>query len=211
MRTNNTLILFTKTPTVCRVKTRMRPNLSHRECLYLHKKLTEHAVNQFKSNNKYKLTIYTTRINKGRHLYPRGICIRQQVGKNLGVRMDNAIKQEIKASRRVVLIGSDFLTLNMDHINTAFDKLSNNNDIVLGPTIDGGYGLIGMQKQNAFLFNDIPWGTSDVYNKTLSLAHKHGRKINTLNDISDIDTIKDLYRLKELNTLPDWAYSLVAN
>jgi rSAM/selenodomain-associated transferase 1 len=186
----------------------MHPKLSNRECLYLHKKLTSHAVGQFKSNNKFKLIIYTTHIDKVRHLYPQGIQIKKQSGLSLGSRMHNAIKQEIKSTQRVILIGSDCLTLDTDYLYSAFKNLSKINDIVLGPTEDGGYVLIGMQKLNAFLFNNIPWGTSDVFKETLASGRKLGRKIKALEKISDLDTIEDLSRLQKLNTLPDWANRL---
>jgi len=211
MRAENTLILFTKTPQICRVKTRMHPHLSHRECLYLHSNLTSHAINQFKSNNHFKLIIYTTDIYKSLHLYPRDIIIKQQSGINLGLKMNNAIKQEIKNTRRVVLIGSDFLTLDINYVISAFRSLSKINDIVIGPTLDGGYGLIGMQKHNDSLFENIPWGTSDVFEKTISTAYKHGRKVNILDKISDVDTIEDLIQSKQLDILPEWGDSLVQN
>ena len=208
MRADNTLILFTKAPQICRVKTRMQPALTHRECLYLHKKLTEHAISRFKSNNKFKLIIYTTRIDKVRHLYPRGIRLKKQTGLSLGSRMGNAIKHEMKNTQRIVLIGSDCLTLNVNYVYRAFEHLSKPTDVVLGPTVDGGYVLIGMKKQNAFLFNRIPWGTSDVFDKTLTSAHKYGRIINSLEKNSDLDTIEDLRQLKKQNALPAWANSL---
>ena len=211
MRSDNTLILFTKTPKICRVKTRMRPALSHRECLFLHKKLTSHAINLLQANSNFKLTLYATQIDRSRNVYPRGITIKQQSGLNLGERMANAIKQEIKYTHRVVLIGSDFLTLDINHINSAFEKLFASNDIVLGPTVDGGYGLVGMQKHKKFLFENIPWGMPDVLDKTIASARKHGCKINMLSKISDLDTIEDLHHLTKTNTLPGWANNLARN
>lgn len=208
MRADNTLILFTKAPHICRVKTRMSPALSHRECLFLHKKLTENAIRQFRSNNRFKLIIYTTRIDKVRHLYPRGISVKKQTGSNLGFKMHNAIMHEMKNTQHVVLIGSDCLMLDINYVYSAFENLSKANDIVLGPTIDGGYVLIGMKKQNTFLFDHIPWGTSSVIDKTLASAHKRGRKITSLEKISDLDTIEDLYQLNKQDSLPRWANSL---
>jgi rSAM/selenodomain-associated transferase 1 len=209
MRADNTLILFAKTPQICRVKTRMHPALTHRECLYLHRKLTMHAINQLQSYEKFKLIIYTTHIDKARHLLPRGIEVKQQLGIGLGTRMHHAIKQEIKNSQRVVLIGSDFLTLDINYIYSAFRELSKINDIVLGPTIDGGYGLIGMQKHNRFLFKNIPWGTSKVFEETKVSALQRGRKIKLLDGISDMDAIDDLHRFGQLNMLPSWANNLI--
>ncbi len=211
MRFGNTLIIFTKTPQVCRVKTRMWPDLSHRKCLFLHKKLTAHATSQFKLNLEFNLIVYTTHTDKVRHLYPRGIIIKQQSGFGLGKRMCNAINQELKKTQRVVLIGSDCLTLDVDYVSKAFKELTAVNDVVLGPTIDGGYALIGMQKQHAFLFNNISWGSSKVFNQTQTSASKHGCRIKALDKISDIDTIKDLHYLKKINSLPEWATNLVCS
>ena len=184
MRAVNTLILFTKTPQICRVKTRMWPELTHRECLYLHKRLNENAINQFKSNNKIRLVIYATHIDSARHYYPKGIGIKQQSGLDLGSRMCNAINQELKNTRRVVLIGSDCLELDFDYTYKAFTQLTTMNDVVLGPTVDGGYALIGMQRKNTFMFDNIPWGTSEVFEKTLASGYRHGCKIKILENIS---------------------------
>jgi len=211
MRLGSTLILFTKTPQICRVKTRMWPDLSHRECLNLHKKLTAHAINQFKLCAEFKLIIYTTHIDKIRHLYPRGIIIKQQSGLGLGMRMYNAINQELKNAQRVVLVGSDCLALDINYVSTAFKAITAANDVVLGPTLDGGYALIGMQKPHTYLFNNMSWGTSNVFNQTQSSAFKHGCKIKALDKISDVDTVEDLHHLKKINTLPEWANNLVRN
>lgn len=209
MRNENVLILFTKAPCICNVKTRMHTKLSHRECLYLHRNLTSHAINQFRDNNKFKLIVYSTQNNKSRYSYPFNVEFKKQVGLNLGARMNHAIKQELKNAQRVVLVGSDFLTLTVSYIDKAFEALSNSNCIVLGPTVDGGYGLIGMKKQHDYIFNNIPWGTESVYQKTVALAHCHGQNIHTLEEISDLDTIEDINLLKKKMTLPDWLNTLI--
>ena len=211
MRDDNVLILFTKAPCICRVKTRMQPALSYRESLYLHKKLTTHAINQFRNNKDFKLIVYTTQVDKIRYQYPYKIKLKEQVGLNLGMKMNHAIKYELNSAQRVLLIGSDFLNLNLDYIQKAFALLSHTNDVVIGPTIDGGYGLIGMSKQNEFLFKHMSWGTLSVLDKTIRLAQRYGRNINALEKISDLDTIDDLHQLENKMTLPNWMNPLLQN
>ena len=211
MRGNSTLILFTKKAQICRVKTRMCPSLSYRESLYLHKALTADAINKFSSNLKFKLILYTTDTNTIHYCSSRGLIIKKQYGLDLGSRMNHAISQELKYSQKVVLIGSDCPTLNIDYVKNAFKHLSKNNDVVLGPTTDGGYALIGMKKQNNYLFKNITWGSSKVFTQSLEAANNYRCNIKSLAEVSDIDTIEDLQQLKNKKTLPNWAKSLITN
>lgn len=197
MRAKNSLILFTKTAQICRVKTRMWPDLSYGECLRLHKVLTADAINKFSFNNNFNLIIYTTHTKTMQHISTRGITIKKQYGLDLGSRMSHAINQELTNSQQVVLIGSDCPTLNVNYINKAFKQLSTINDVVLGPTKDGGYALIGMKKKKEYLFKNISWGTSNVFTQTLQAASNNGCNIKSLAVVSDIDTIKDLQQLKK--------------
>jgi len=96
-----------------------------------------------------------------------------------------------KGYERVILIGSDTPHLSNTIINLGFEELKTN-DIVLGPSEDGGYYLIGFNKQT-FLknaFEDIEWSSSKVLKQTL-------QKLNTKNvhltqELNDIDTHEDL-------------------
>ncbi len=210
MRTSSTLILFSKSPQICRVKTRMWPNLSHRECLYLHKMLTQNIARKLKSSNKFKLVIYTTHSQSNFCLYPRQLKIKKQQGINLGARMQNAIAEELKYSQRVVLIGSDSLDFTPEVIHRALDKLNSNKDIVIGPTHDGGYLLVGMRKQNSFLFENVAWSTSSVLDNTIKAADIYNKNLHLLEAMSDLDTINDLNALSRQTLLPHWAQSLAS-
>lgn len=211
MRTKKTLILFTKAAQICRVKTRMWPNLSHRESLYLHKALTANAINKFNLNPHFKLIVYTTQTETNQYYHSRKLIIKKQHGLDLGARMHHAISQELINSQSIVLIGSDCLELDVSYINNAFMQLSTVNDVVFGPTKDGGYALIGMKKNNQYLFDNISWGTSSVFTQSLEAANNYRCNVKSLNEISDIDTIDDLYQLKNQKTLPKWANCLIAN
>lgn len=203
MRKQNTVILFTKFPKICRVKTRLWPDLNHRECLELHKSLTTNILRQLKHSNKYNFVTYTTAHNSPSPSL--GIKSKQQYGNNLGMRMHHAITQELKYAQRVILIGSDCIQLSIQSIETAFDLLTGQNDITLGPTQDGGYCLIGMKKPCKFIFENIAWSTPDVLNQTLYVSRKKSKRIHLLETVHDIDTIDDLNELKKLNKLPAWA------
>ena len=65
-------------------------------------------------------------------------------------------------------------------------------DLVLGPASDGGYYLIGIKYPIKELFEDIPWGTDKVFEKTVSLAQHLGLSIEILEELHDVDRPEDL-------------------
>ena len=201
MRYKNTLILFAKAPVICRVKTRMWPTLTHRECLYLHRQLVSHILDSFK--HKFNLVFYTTR--------PIGYSgsIRIQNGQDLGMRMFNAMNEELKHSQKVILVGSDCPQLDEAYINHAFASLEGMRDITFGPSNDGGYFLIGAKRVLPGLFSQMTWSDSNVLNETLIKSDRLGFNSKLLEPLTDIDTIDDLQALRQSNSLPVWAKRLL--
>ncbi len=120
-----------------------------------------------------------------------------QNGADLGERMKNSFTDVFtKGFQRAVLIGSDSPDLPEKYIEQAFSILQTQ-DIVLGPTIDGGYYLIGFNK-NTFtpgVFEDIPWGKQMVFQKTSMKIKQAHRSLGLLPIWSDVDTIADLKHL----------------
>jgi rSAM/selenodomain-associated transferase 1 len=120
-----------------------------------------------------------------------------QNGANLGERMKNSFTAVFtKGFRRAILIGSDSPDLPNRYIEQAFTILQTR-DIVLGPTADGGYYLIGFNT-NTFtpnVFEDIPWSNQTVFQETMMKIKQAHRSLGLLPIWSDIDTIADLKHL----------------
>ncbi len=120
-----------------------------------------------------------------------------QNGADLGERMKNSFTDVFtKGFQRAVLVGSDSPDLPEKYIEQALSILKTQ-DIVLGPTIDGGYYLIGFNK-NTFtsgVFEDIPWGNQMVFQKTSMKIKQAHRSLGLLPVWSDVDTIADLKHL----------------
>lgn len=201
MRHRNTLILFARAPRICRVKTRMWPALTHRECLYLHRQSIRSMMDKFR--HKFNIVFYTTDMTH----FP--VQTRLQHGLDLGVRMYHAMNDELKVSEKAILIGSDCPQLDENYIKQAFAALECPRDIVLGPANDGGYFLIGAKRVSPLLFKNISWGQATVLKETLSVIDKLGLRPKMFDPLIDIDTIDDLKALRDLNSLPDWANQLV--
>ena len=128
------------------------------------------------------------------------LSLHAQVGNDLGMRMYNALDNHLSANQHVVLIGSDCVELNADYISDAFLALETGNDIVLSPTLDGGYALIGANRIDASLFSNISWSTSSVLRQTEEKINNLEWSFTCMSCIRDIDTLSDyLYFSKHKN------------
>jgi uncharacterized protein len=105
---------------------------------------------------------------------------------------------------KVVLIGSDNPTLPIDPILAAESALRDASDLALGPTLDGGYYLVGMRRPHVGLFECIDWSTARVYRQTVERAQGLGLNVHAVEAWYDVDQPADLSRLvAELAKLPD--------
>ena len=120
-----------------------------------------------------------------------------QNGVDLGERMKNSFTDVFtKGFRRAILIGSDSPDLPKNYIEQAFVILQTR-DVVLGPTVDGGYYLIGFNI-NTFtpsVFEEISWSNQTVLQETMIKIKQAHRSLDLLPIWSDIDTIADLKHL----------------
>ena len=97
---------------------------------------------------------------------------------------------------KIVLIGSDSPTLPRSLIETAFAELDTH-EVVLGPTPDGGYYLIGASGHSPPVFDGIAWSTRDVWPQTIAKLRHAGVRFAVLPEWYDIDTADDLRRLHQ--------------
>jgi uncharacterized protein len=96
----------------------------------------------------------------------------------------------------VCLIDSDSPTVPAENFAEAVELLSPREDrIVLGPSDDGGYYLIGVNKQHRYLFEQIDWSTEHVLNQTVQRAAEIGLEVKLLPTGYDVDDGASLRRL----------------
>ena len=113
-----------------------------------------------------------------------------QKGEDLGQRMSNAFDDVLSRHEKVIIVGSDCPQLSPKIINDAFGFLDKS-DLVLGPTYDGGYYLLGIKKMYPFLFSGIKWSTETVLSQTLQKAETHQLHHKLLVKLSDVDYAVD--------------------
>ena len=120
----------------------------------------------------------------------------------LGMRMQNAFQKTfMEGNENVVLIGTDCPDITLELVDEGFRRLEQT-DSVIGPSIDGGYYLIGFTTKG-FLpaaFEKIPLGSGNVFHETLSNMKRAGRHCHILPQWHDIDTALDLARLVRMHS-----------
>jgi rSAM/selenodomain-associated transferase 1 len=114
---------------------------------------------------------------------------------DLGQRMSTYFEAALASGfNKVVLVGSDTPTLPPQRVSEAFAALDDKS-VVLGPTEDGGYYLIGLSRPAPEVFQVISWSTSQVYAQTVSQLRKRGIDFCRLPEWYDVDDKADLDRL----------------
>lgn len=197
------LIIFGRYPVPGRTKTRLIPALGPAGAADFQRRLTEKTldtVRSFVSDRSVDLEICFdggSECNVRRWL-GSGMLYSQQRPGELGERMHAAFLHSFQSGcRRVVLIGTDIPDLRIDHLHQAFNALSDH-DLVLGPSTDGGYWLIGLN-QPVNLYGGINWGKGTVFDETAKLARDQKLRFCGLESLTDIDTLNDLKQLS-----PQW-------
>lgn len=197
---NNALVLFAKAPIAGEVKTRLQPGITPENSARLQEAMIKDSISLMNEINNVEKIIYFLPGEKKNvfEKFTDGLPfhLNCQNGVDLGGKMENAFQDLFdKGFFRVVVIGTDSPTLPKDHINKAFIDL-NKADLVLGPSMDGGYYLIGFKQKVFPVFSPVEWGSNKVLFQTEELIKKHNLKLSLLPVHYDVDTIKDLRYLK---------------
>jgi len=122
---------------------------------------------------------------------------KQQNGTSFGERFVNAIQDLFsKGYDNIITIGNDSPQLKTAHLIKTHHLLQQGKT-VLGPTFDGGFYLMGLNKDNfnAKLFKELPWQQLSLFNKISLLFHQNKLHLFKLPVFQDIDVKKDLFGL----------------
>lgn len=114
-----------------------------------------------------------------------------QTSGDLGHRMAAFFADRFRAGAgAVVLLGTDSPTLPITFIMQAFQELEKV-DVVIGPSTDGGYYLVGCARLLPALFQGIRWSTSQVLADTIATVRDRNWSLGLLPPWYDIDTLDD--------------------
>ena len=197
MLKNNPLVLvFCKNQILGKVKSRLAIKIGQKKALSIYSELVNKTASIVNSLSVEVHLYYSDYIEENDNFNPSKVKKFIQKGNNLGDRIINALNISFKKFSPVVIIGSDLWKLEISDIEDAFRILKNKN-IVIGPSTDGGYYLIGMNYLDTKIFENKNWGQESVLNDTIRDIDDE-TNIHLLDEKTDIDTYDDLCQFPDL-------------
>lgn len=193
MRTaRNQLIIMAKAPRAGAVKRRLAADIGVGRASALYRQMLAATVRRLGADPRWRCWLAVTPDAAiGDAFWPHGPERLVQGQGDLGQRMARLMSS--RPPGPVVLIGSDIPNIAPDTIAGAFAVLGRA-DLVLGPSEDGGYWLVGLSRRRpaSGLFDNVRWSTADARADTI--ANATDLKSVLLETRSDIDTGGDLER-----------------
>jgi rSAM/selenodomain-associated transferase 1 len=206
------LAVMTKAPQAGRVKTRLVPPLTPDQAAELNKcflRDTAAAIStacsrrpagdEGKTAPASVIAVYTPVGAESAYtdILPANFSLLPQRGDKFGERLYFAVEDLFNCGfASVCLIDSDSPTVPAEDFAEAVELLSTTEDrVVLGPSDDGGYYLIGVKKPHRHLFEQIDWSTERVLYQTMQRATEIGSEVKLLPSGYDVDDDASLRRL----------------
>lgn len=188
------ILLFAKAPVPGTVKTRLARHLGDEEATRIHRRLVEAQVGRLPPGWPTEIH-YAPASAAGAMMAWLGPHhhYEPQPSGDLGQRLRQGIGRALaRGFPAVFAIGGDCPDLGPADFERGREALLSGADVVLGPTEDGGYYLIGMRRELPALFEDIPWSTPETLGATLERAREAGLRHALLAPRRDLDEPEDL-------------------
>ena len=182
-RMRNTLIVFARKPQRGKVKTRLANTIGIEKAFSTYKQLLNNTL-EIAKKAQAQLKVYWSESTN----YTDGVI---QKGNDLGERMYNAFVSELNGESKVCLLGSDVPYITVEIIDKSFEHLGTN-DIVFGPSKDGGYYLVALKTNPpSELFLNKKWSHDKVLEDALEVCKRNNLKVHLMQTLLDIDTKED--------------------
>ncbi len=195
------VVMMAKAPVPFQVKTRLCPELTPMQAAELSRLFIQDMVEEMSEipREVASLALAYAPEEAEAHftaMLPVSVPMFPQPEGELGERMAGIFERAFaEGYQQVIVVGSDLPDLSRVIVESALEALEQpERDLVLGPTPDGGYYLIGLKRRVPELFHDIPWSTGEVMERTLEKARGAGLSIAFVERWDDIDTYGDLVR-----------------
>ncbi len=199
--------LFAKFWTPGNVKTRLAASIGPGLACQIYESFLLRQLDQLSESGDHRHLVFTPTSKQGdfRAAVSPDWGLVPQVDGDLGYRMKRFFQWVFHndAQAKVVLIGADCPQLTPELIDQAFEMLENQST-VLGPSLDGGYYLLGLSVLHEDLFSGIAWSTPTVFPQTIARLDARGEGYALLPKLRDVDELDDLQRLiDDAKTVPD--------
>lgn len=200
--TDSVLLIFCKAPIPSQVKTRLQPDLSVEQSTQAHKQLTYMTLDRAFRQPLCPVELHCAPdadhdfFQDCARRYP--LTLKVQHDADLGERMQQSFSDALSRYQHAVLMGCDCPSLSADDLHRALLKLHAGHDTIIAPADDGGYVMIGLNRVQPRLFNDMTWGHDQVMTITRRRAKDLGLTIYEMDSQWDVDTYPDWLRYLEL-------------
>ena len=196
------LLVFARRPAPGKVKTRLTPPLAPEDAATIYEACLRDVVTHA-ARERGRVELWYAGGRKADAWFARefqSMHHQRQSSGALGERLADAFARSFAdGGERVIILGGDVPTLPESTLTSAFTDLEDA-DGVVGPSLDGGYVLIGLRHatwpRGRTLFQDIPWSTEHVLSVTLLRAGEAGLDMRLLPGWYDVDRVADLERAK---------------
>ena len=199
------LVVMAKAPRPGAVKTRLLPGLSPTDVTAFYRCLLDDTLVLVRSLSGVEIAIMCPEsdVDELAQLTGRDVSVVAQKGEGLAAGLDSVFAHFAENyQRRVIAFNSDSPHLPRPVLEDAFETLAAQ-DVVVGPTNDGGYYLVGAKTSHPALFARDGMGTGSALENLLSRTRELGLSVGFAAPFYDIDVADDLTRLrKELSLAP---------
>lgn len=201
----STLVIMAKAPKLGVVKTRLAQSLPLVAVVELYRCLLDDTMALARSLSDVDVAIMcpASDVEGLSRAVGDAIPIVPQSGDGLAAGLTSVFAHFAAAARkRIVAFNSDSPHLPVSILRSAFRALGQS-DVVIGPTHDGGYYLVGATASHPGLFAGDGLGTTNAYEALLGQVRALGLSVSLTNPFYDIDVTDDLSRLaRELQSVP---------
>jgi len=196
---NLVLVIMAKAPRLGAVKTRLAPSLSPSAVTAFYGCLLDDTLALARSLSDVEVAIMCpdSDVNELAQLAGKGASVVAQKGEGLAAGLTSVFAHFADDhQRRVIAFNSDSPHLPRSVLEGAFETLAAH-DVVVGPTHDGGYYLVGAKASHPALFAGDGMGTSSALERLLSRVRVLELSVGFADAFYDIDVADDLTRLAE--------------
>jgi rSAM/selenodomain-associated transferase 1 len=194
------ILLFVKLPEPGRVKTRLAATLGPEQACAIYRRLVAAVCARLPLAAQLIVVFDPPDRENEVRAWVEKLCPRRrirfipQADGDLGTRLTSAFAEAFAAGfGPIAAIGSDCVELDaasFDEVWRALRECA----VVLGPTPDGGYYLIGLGAPQPLLFEEIAWSTPAVFHQSVERAAAAGLRLHELPLLHDVDTEEDWRR-----------------
>ena len=201
-----TILVFARAPVPGSTKTRLIPALGAEAAAHLHAYLIDRTLSLLMAIDNVNVTLWCMPSPDDPFFLScaerYGVGLSAQHGDSIGSSMHHAFGKALESAPWAIVVGTDCPELQTDDVQQAIETMRSGMDAVAGPAYDGGYYLLGLRQAPPRLFENIPWGTEQVWVMTQDRLRTLGWSWATIARRHDLVRPEDLEYLKQAEFEP---------